>query len=130
MKLNRALNPRKQGDAGLGCAIAWFTAHEHCVCVPLTDSQRFDLVVEMEGQLKRVFVRTTTRATCKGWACGLRTIGINSSGYKVRHFDKRDVDLLFILCGDGSAYLIPAEAVQCKSEIRVGSKYLGYKVLP
>ena len=128
MRLERSQNPRKQGDAGLGRAIAWFTTHWHRVCVPLTDSQQFDLVVEIDGSLKRIFVRTTTRFVKGAWVCGLRTIGTNSSGYKIRHFDYKTVDLLFIVCGDGSTYLIPAQSVTCKSELTLGSKYSSFKL--
>jgi hypothetical protein len=39
-------NTKKQGDVGL--AIGWFTSQGHTVCVHLTDSQDYDLVVEID----------------------------------------------------------------------------------
>lgn len=42
----RQHNPKKQGDAGLGVAIGWFTTHGYTMSVPLTDSQDYDLIVD------------------------------------------------------------------------------------
>ena len=44
-------NSKKQGDAGLGIAIEYFTTKGYCVCIPLTDSQEYDLVVEIQNKL-------------------------------------------------------------------------------
>ena len=52
-------NSRRQGDAGMGIAIAWFTKHGYCVSIPLTDSQDYDLVIERDNQFSSVQVRTT-----------------------------------------------------------------------
>ena len=51
-------NSKKQGDAGLGQAIAYFTSQGYDVSLPLTDSADWDLIVEMESGLKRVQVKT------------------------------------------------------------------------
>ena len=47
-----------QGNYGLGTAIAYFTSHKIPVCLPLNDTQKYDLVVDMDGELKRVSVKT------------------------------------------------------------------------
>ena len=47
-------NSRKQGDVGLGRAIAYFTSEGFTVCLPLTDNQDYDLVVEKENGLKKI----------------------------------------------------------------------------
>ena len=39
-------NSKKQGDWGLGRAIAYFTLKEYTVSVPLTESQDYDLIVD------------------------------------------------------------------------------------
>lgn len=54
-------NPRKQGLIGVGDAIAWFCSHGYDVCLPLNDSQKYDLVVDLGGDLHRVKVKTSTR---------------------------------------------------------------------
>ena len=123
----RHVNPRKQGDAGMGMAIAWFTNNEYTVNIPLTDSQPYDLVVEdqTDGSLHRVSVKTTTRDNCE---VSLRTQGGNKSQMVVRHFDSSSVELLFV-AAPHALYLIPASKVASKSTISVkGKKYDEYIV--
>ena len=50
-------NSKKQGDAGLGQAIAYFTMLGYDIALPLTDSADWDLIVEMDDLLKRVQVK-------------------------------------------------------------------------
>jgi HJR/Mrr/RecB family endonuclease len=53
-------NTKKQGDVGLGQAIAWFTRNSYTVSLPLTDSQDYDLIVDKDNVLYRVQVKTTS----------------------------------------------------------------------
>lgn len=48
-----------QGNVGLGRAIAYYTANCIPVMLPLNDTQKYDLVVDKDGQLLRVSVKTT-----------------------------------------------------------------------
>lgn len=69
-------NTKKQGDVGLGLAIGWFTSQGHTVCVPLTDSQDYDLVVDIDGKLQKVQVKTTTyKAPSGAYSVGLSVKG-------------------------------------------------------
>jgi hypothetical protein len=125
----RQANPRRQGDAGLGVAIAYFTGHLWTVCIPLTDSQAYDLVVDGGDGLRRVFVRTTTSKAGNGhYFCGLRTLGGNRSFHTIKHFDNTTVDLVFIVCGDGTRYVIPAEEISNRNSIRLGPKWERHRV--
>lgn len=122
-------NPRKQGDAGIALAIAWFATNSYTVCVPLTDSQSYDLVVDNCEGLQRVFVRTSTQDKGGGnFEVGLRTQGGNKSQFKIKHFDKNNSDLVFIACSNGHQYLIPTCDINCISSITVGKKYAQYRV--
>jgi hypothetical protein len=62
------------------------------VCVPLTDSQDYDLVVEFEDGLKKIQVRTTTQRSNSSefYIVHLRICGGNSKKNFVR---KRGTDL-------------------------------------
>ena len=42
---------------GLGKAIDFFTSHNITVAIPLNDTQGYDLVVDIKGELKRVQVK-------------------------------------------------------------------------
>lgn len=105
----------------MGVAIGYLACQGHTVCVPLTDSQDYDLVVDIEG-LKRVQVRTSTQAADHGgWEVGLRVTGKNTTAIKTKKFDSLKVDLVFIVCLDGSQYLIPSSEITSRSSICVGS---------
>lgn len=45
---------------GLGAAIAYFTKNEQTISIPLTDSQKYDLVVDFGDNLRKVQVKTST----------------------------------------------------------------------
>ena len=123
-------NSKKQGDVGLGAAIGWFSMQGYTVCVPLTDSQDFDLAVEMEGALRKVQVKTTWRRSRHGvFEVNLKVGGGNRSGTgKVKVFDAAKVDLLFVLTDEGTRYLIPSSAVCAGRQLNLGKRYEKYKL--
>ena len=119
------------GNAGLSVAIAYFGANGHAVSIPLTDTQEYDLVVELDGELKRVQVKATNfKRTCGTYTLSLQT----SAGIPrrvVKTVKDTNVDLLFCLCGDGSTYLIPREDIASRTTLSLGpetGKYAKYRV--
>lgn len=120
-------NSKKQGDAGLGVAIGWFAAQGITVCVPLTDSQDYDLVVDLDG-LKRVQVRTTYSKNCAGtYKLNLRVCGGNRSGCgKIKNFDSEKVDLIFAVTGNRKCYLIPADKIKAVNQLALNGKVEQY----
>lgn len=124
----RQRNSKKQGDVGLGIAIAYFTSKGHTVCVPLTDSQLYDLVVD-DGSIKRVQVKTSTSKNEYGsYEVELRTLGGNQSFHTVKKFDPAAVDLVFIVTEEGRKYLIPSDSIKGKSRITVGKLYEEFEI--
>ncbi|MPZ26859.1 MAG: hypothetical protein GEV12_10660 [Micromonosporaceae bacterium] len=125
----RHVNPRKQGDAGMGIAIGWFACAGYTVCLPLTDSQPYDLVVDDgERGLQRVAVRSTTQFKDGAYEVGLRTLGGNKTQFRIRHFDHAAAEMLFVACANGDRYLIPTADFVNRSLIRLGPKYARYQV--
>ena len=55
-----------QGNIGLGKAIEYFTSNQMTVSVPLNDTQKYDLAVEIDGKLSRVQVKTSRNRTASG----------------------------------------------------------------
>lgn len=123
-------NPRKQGDSGLGLAIGWYASRGQTVCVPLTDSQDYDLIADDSTGPRRVQVKTTTyRTKYDVYEVGLRVKGGNQSGAgAVKYFDPSTVDELFVLTSDGEMYLIPADEVRAKSALCLGAKVEKYRI--
>ena len=123
--LRDQINSRKQGDVGLGAAIGWFTSQGFTVCVPLTDSQKFDLVVEFADGLKKVQVKTAYYKR-KHYEVTIQTSGGNKSRYTHNQFDNSLVDYLFVLTEEAHKYLIPAKDVSAKKILTLCGKYNKY----
>ncbi len=129
-------NSKKQGDACLGGAIAYFTHKGYGVSIPLTDSQDYDLIVDIDDTLNRVQVKTTyfARPNSKGqleYYVSLSTKGGNKSRQTIKYFDPNRVEILYIVTHGGDHYCIPMkDGFSAKSTLRLSSKYDRYKVHP
>lgn len=124
-------NSKKQGDVGLGVAIGWFSSKGYSVSVPLTDSQDYDLVVEMNGKFCAVQVKTTFHTTEYGvYQANLRVFGGNRSGTgKIKYFNTTStIDYIFVLTERGDMYLIPSSDVTSKATINLGEAMEAYRV--
>lgn len=123
------LNSRRQGNVGIGSAVAYFTSIGATVSIPLTDSQEYDLVVDIKGTLKKVQVKTSIYKRDGRYEVHLATRGGNQSWSGVsKKFNPDKVDELFILTGDGKRYCIPTSKVKCKTYLIPGVKYRKYRV--
>jgi hypothetical protein len=128
VKLGEHKNSKKQGDAGLGSAIGYFTSRGYMVALPLTDSHEYDLIVEIDNQLKKVQVKTTTVKTPYDiYQVELRTLGGNQSYNTAKFFDATKIDYLFILTNE-QRYCIPCNIITSKTSINMGDKYKEYIV--
>jgi len=111
-------DPRKQGNIGLVIAIEWFTLANYTVCIPLTDIQEYDLIVEKSGILQRVQVKFTSIKNLAGnYKVDLRTVRGTTTGYKIKSFKQVHYDLLFIITERKEKYLIPTDKIKVKTTI-------------
>jgi len=118
-------NSKKQGDAGLGQAIAYFTMKGYDVALPLTDSADWDLIVEIEGQLKRVQVKTSSQLANNGiMKFNANVNGGNMSYNKVpKLIPEQQWDLLFLHhLITGKQALIPKDVLTTKGQVNIGGK--------
>lgn len=92
---------QRKGDIAVSQAIASFTKKGWDVALPFTESAAYDLIVDIESELKRVQVRYVT-----GNCVDLRRIHSNSTGYVVKKSKPNAYDWLYILRADGKEYLV------------------------
>jgi len=106
---NKTVGTKGQGNVGIAAAIFYFTKQGCTVSLPLNDAQEYDLVVEIDGKLNKVQVKTT-RYTTKH---GIYQVCLASSGGSKREIYHRvsdsACDILFIVCENNLQYLIPRE---------------------
>jgi len=128
--LKEQKNSKKQGDVGHGVAIGWFAQNGYTVCVPLTDSQDYDLVVEKDDGLKKVQVKTTYHRSPQGvYKANLRVCGGNRSGNTVKKFQQRFADFVFIVTEEGGKYLIPTVELKVGNCVALGKARDRFRVV-
>lgn len=89
------MNTRQQGAIGVAKAVAYFGAKGCSVFVPVADCSRYDLIVDCDGSLLRVEVKTTT--TIRG-TVSLRTKGGNQSwNGESKRLSAKDCDVVFLV---------------------------------
>jgi hypothetical protein len=121
------MNSKKKGDIGLGAAIAYFTENGYTVCIPLTDSQDYDLVVDIDG-LKKIQIKTTYYKRKDRYEVSLSVKGGNKSSNTIKKFDWTLVDFIFILTSDGTKYLIPSDNTIPKHSFSLGKDKEKFKI--
>ena len=121
-------NPRKQGNAGLGIAIAYLSRIGVEVAIPLTDTQRYDLIMVHDDGMARVQVKTTTQRDSRygHYRVSVQCVGRNNTGTVRRKFDQRDYEWLFVVCGDACCYMIPSGAITAKTIFFLTTRYDPY----
>lgn len=122
----------QKGNVGLAMAIAYFCRCGYTVALPLTDTQPYDLIVDIDGTLKKVQAKFTSKAydvNNTNYSVDLRLRGhVNAKGqYYDKGFNKDAIDFLFIYTASNTQYLIPVEEVNSIT-MTLGAKYNKYIV--
>ena len=125
------MNTKQQGDIGVGTAIAHFINMGWPVSFPLTESLPYDLIVDEDGELKKVQVKTTRHKDAGKFKVEIRTSGGNQSFKTTKAFNPTKVDYLFVLCLDKEEhikYLFPMTMEFPTQSLTLGPSYDQYKV--
>ncbi len=135
--MERAINRRQQGDLGEASAIEWLTSRGALVMLPFGHSPDFDLVAEMDGQLLRIQVKTTTQegtspAGEQRFIVSVATRGGNQSwNGTVKTLDPSCFDFLFVLTARGRRWFIPSGAIDSRTAMNLGGpKYAENEIEP
>lgn len=113
----------KQGTVGIGVAIAEFTKRGWVVAIPLIDAQSYDLIIDYGDGLKKVQVKTTGYKPEGCFSVQLKHVHHNKTQNVISNFDKSLVDFVFVLCKDGTSYLIPVNEIKQRTEMRLNKTY-------
>jgi bifunctional DNA-binding transcriptional regulator/antitoxin component of YhaV-PrlF toxin-antitoxin module len=126
----RAVNRRVQGDLGEFSAMEWLASKGAQIWIPFGHSPSVDLMAELDGQLLRIQVKTSTlkvRTKKDGvhWTVAIATSGGNRSwGGSTKLFDSAAVDFLFVVVGDGRRWFLPAGSIEGARTLSLGgAKY-------
>lgn len=89
----------------------------------------YDLVVDMEGGLQKVQVKSSTARKSNSYEFTLRRTRNNSKGFRTTFYSSKECDWFFLLDLDLNAWLIPFDLLKGKGRIIPKSRFPGYKVL-
>ena len=99
-------NTKVQGAIGLNAAMLYYSALGWICHISPGDASKIDLIIEKDGEIKRVQVKTTTHINSmmksRTFSLNLDTVGGNwtQSSKTVKKIQDSPFDLLFILTGD------------------------------
>lgn len=108
---------QKKGDIAKTQAIYTFTKLGYDVATLITESARYDLIIDVEGKLYRVQVKY-----CDAPDVDLRNIHSNAKGYVIKKIKTNDFDWLYIYSPKKGEFLIK-ESLVGRSAIRPQEKY-------
>ncbi len=98
----------KRGDLGEVRAMYEMVKLGYAVCPPLSDSEKYDILVDVGTEIIKVQCKTTIYKSPSGnYAVNLKTTGGNSSSTKIIVRNKSHYDYLFVLTDDDICYFIP-----------------------
>lgn len=117
------MNSKRKGSIAVGEAISHFISKGLTVLIPISDCDKYDLVVDNGKQIKKVQCKYSGSQEPSGsYTVDLSTYG----GYKTKvyhiKYKKGDFDFLFIYCKNKEKFLIPDIKVLGKTKISVGKK--------
>jgi len=117
------VNSKKKGSLAIGEAIAYFIKKNDSVFIPVSDCDKYDLVINEDSSFKKIQCKySNDTAKSGGYIVDLRTFG----GYREKTYHnkyiKDDFDFLFVFCGNGDRYLIPVEKIIHRSQLVLGGK--------
>ena len=121
------LPPVTQGSLGLSYAIAYLTKRGYNVSVPLVDNQSYDLVCEVENELKKVQVKTTRFKQNSNYCIQLKSVRANRTENNIHKFDNKASDYLLAVTEIGDIYFIPTSNIEAKNSLSLGPKYESYR---
>ena len=120
-----------KGNMALGNAIAYFTKEGYTVSIPLTYTQEYDLVVDIDGKLKKVQCKFTSIKEKSGsYRIDVRVRGHKNvhGDYYCKMMDCNKVDYIYALTENMDSYFIPVKLFIGKQQLSLNNNYIEYKL--
>lgn len=118
---------KEKGRSSLGIAIGYFSINGYTVSIPLNDTQDYDLIIEKDGKIETVQVKSTDCKTKYGvYQVALKSCG-GTKGKTYKTVINTKVDKLVVITKELSIYVIPIKDIKNKSTLNLCSKYDIYK---
>ena len=120
---------KSKGDLAVAHCIWRLTRLGYEILLPIGDKQKYDLIVERSGDVRKVQVKFAGRYARGSCIAKLRYTGGNKSNYSSKRYNDGDFDYLFVFTEDEQSFFIPWQVVRGKAGIALGSpRYASYKI--
>ncbi|MFR6022554.1 MAG: group I intron-associated PD-(D/E)XK endonuclease [Clostridia bacterium] len=114
---------KEKGNAGLGIAIAYYSANGYTVSIPLNDTQDYDLIVDKNNVLKKVQVKATSCKTkYNKYQVALKSCG-GTKGETYKTIIDTKIDEVFVVTDTMEMFIIPIEEIKNKTTLNLCEKY-------
>lgn len=112
-------NSKKKGDCTVGAVIGQLMKRGDIVCFPLSDNQRYDLIVDHENELLRVQCKTG-RLTSNDSVVKFKCFSVNVRTQVMQRYEGQ-VDYFGVYCARlNKVYMVPfADAPKHECYLRV-----------
>jgi hypothetical protein len=116
------MDNKHKGNLAIASAIKCFVSAGYTVSLPLSDTAKYDLVVERDGAFQAVQCKYVGHERSQGiysvplYVCG----GNRSAGNRRTRYQEGDFDILFVLCANDRTYAIPFQEMVGQTTINVG----------
>jgi len=116
---------KAQGDNCEAFAVFYYASLGYTVSKPLNHSSYYDLIVDIDGVLKKVECKSSRYKDNEvSYQVCLVTSGGNQSWNKIaKRIDSAKVDEIFILDGDGNYYIFPSKDLHNRKAVNVNNKH-------
>ncbi len=118
------MDNKQKGNLAVASAIKHFVSTGYTVSIPLSDTAKYDLVVERDGVFQAIQCKYAGHERSPGiFSVPLYVSGGNrSAGNRRIKYQQEDFDILFVLCANGCMYAISFQEIAGQTTINVGRK--------
>ena len=119
------MNSKQKGNIAMGECIRYLTNKGYIISIPLNDAQDYDLIVDIEDELKTIQVKyTATKQTSGKYCVDTRTKGHNNYVKEKR----KEADYYFITTELFNNYFIPYEIIKDKQTFTLNDSLKDYLI--
>jgi hypothetical protein len=124
------MNTKQKGDVAVAQAIHYYMSNGYEVCLPIGDKRPYDLVVEIDGVLKRVQIKYAGFYKTKNrHIAALRVMGGNRSWHTAKKYEPDDFDELFVYTASGRKFIFPWAEITASTALYIeNQKYSQYEI--
>ena len=119
------MNSKQKGNIAFGECIRYLTNKGYIISIPLNDAQDYDLIVDINGELKTIQIKyTSTKQTSGNYYVDTRTRGHNNY---IKEKEK-EADYYFITTELLKNYFIPYNVIENKQTFTLNETLKDYLI--